>query len=61
MAVKPVDRETWTEVEVGLRETEIGGGAAMTVMAAEADFVPSLIAVALSTTEGGAGTEAGAL
>jgi hypothetical protein len=61
VAVKPADRETWTEVEVGLTETEMGGGAAVTVIVAAADFVPSLTEVAVSVTVGGAGTAAGAL
>lgn len=39
----------------------MGRGAGVTVMAAEADLVPSLTDVALRITEAGDGTEEGAL
>ena len=60
-AMKPVDCETCTEVEDGLTMTAIGGGVAVTVMVATADFVPSVIDVAVSVTVAGAGAVAGAL
>jgi hypothetical protein len=60
-AVKPVDCETRREAEVGLMETEIGGAAAETVTAAEADLVSSLTEVAVRDTESGDGAAAGAV
>jgi hypothetical protein len=38
-----------------------GGGAAVTVIVADADFVPSETEVAVSVTIGGVGTLAGAM
>ena len=60
-AVKFAVVETCTEEEVGLTETEMGGGAAVTVMAAEADFEVSETEVAVRVTAGGVGTAPGAL
>jgi len=40
---------------------EIGSGAAVTVIVADADFVPSATAVAFSVTVAGVGTDAGAV
>ena len=53
--------ETCTEPEVGFTATEMGGGAVVTVMVADADFVLSATEVAFKVTEGGAGAAAGAL
>lgn len=53
--------EIRTEADVGLTETEIGGGAAVTVIEAEPDLVASATEVALMVTVGGVGTVAGAL
>lgn len=52
---------TGREAEVGLMETEMDSGAAVTVMAATADFVPSATDVAVSVTLAGFGTTVGAL
>ena len=60
-AVKLAVVETCTESELGLTETEMGGGAAVTVTLATADFVPSAMEVAVSVTEAGVGTAAGAM
>jgi hypothetical protein len=61
VAVKAAVVETCTDVEVGLTPTEIGNGAAVTVIVAAADFVPSATDVAFSVTVAGAGTPAGAV
>jgi hypothetical protein len=61
VAVKTAVVDTCTDVEVGLTPTEIGSGAAVTVIVADADFVPSAIAVAFSVTVAGVGTDAGAV
>jgi hypothetical protein len=53
--------ETCTESDVGLTETKIGGGPAVIVKVAVADFVPSLTDVALIVTVAGVGTDAGAV
>jgi len=60
-AVKFAVVETCTEEEVGLTETEMGGGVAVKVMEAEADLEVSETEVAVRVTEGGVGTAAGAL
>jgi hypothetical protein len=60
-AVKFAAVETRTAADVGLTETEMGGGAAVMVIEAEADLVPSATEVALRVTVAGVGTEAGAL
>ena len=60
-ALKLVAVETCTEFVVGLTETEIAGGAAVTVMTAAADFVPFATEVAVSVTVAGVGTVAGAV
>jgi hypothetical protein len=60
-AVKLAVVETWTDVDVGLTETEIGGGAVVMVIAAEADIVPLATDVAVSVTLAGVGAVAGAL
>ena len=60
-AVKAAVVETSTDVDVGLTPTEIGSGAAVTVIVADADFVPSATDVAFSVTAAGAGTDAGAV
>ena len=52
---------TGREAEVGLMETEMGTGAALTVMVAVFDFVPSATEVAVSVTVAGVGTAAGAV
>jgi len=61
VAVKPAVVKTCTGVDVGLTETEIGAGAAVTVMVADADFVPSATDVAFSVTVAGVGTAEGAV
>ena len=61
VAVKAAVVDTCTDVEVGLTPTEIGNGAAVTVIVADADFVPSATEVALSVTVAGIGTAAGAV
>ena len=63
VAVKGAVVETCTEAEPGLTATEMagGGGAAVTVMAAEEDFVLSAMEVALRVTVAGEGAVAGAL
>ena len=61
VAAKPADWETWTELEDGLTETEIGAGGAVMVMVAEADFVESATEVAVRVMVAGEGTEAGAV
>ena len=53
--------ETCTEVELGLMATEMGGGAAVTVIVDDPDFVVSAMDVALSVTAAGLGVAAGAL
>ena len=58
---KAVDWETCTEVEAGFTETEIGAGAVVIVIAAEADFVASAIEIAANVTAEGLGAVAGAL
>ena len=60
-AVKFAVVETCTVAEVGLMETEMGGGAAVTVMAAEADSEGSETEVAVRVTEGGVGVASGAV
>ena len=59
-ALKLAAVDTCTEADVGLTETEIESGAAVTVMTAAADFVPSVTEVALRVTVAGTGTAAGA-
>ena len=59
-ALKFAAVETCTELDVGLTETEIGGGPAVIVKVAVDDFVPSLKDVAFSVTVAGDGTAAGA-
>jgi hypothetical protein len=59
VAVKEDDCPTWMVAVAGETETEIGG-AGETVMLALADFVGSETDVAVSVTEAGLGTEAGA-
>jgi hypothetical protein len=61
VAVKAAVVETCTDVEVGLTPTEIGNGAAVTVIVADADFVPSATEVAFIVTVAGDGTAAGAM
>jgi len=61
VAVKPVDCDTCTDVEVGFTVTEIGGRSAAMVMVAEADLVLSPIDVALTMTDAGLGAFAGAV
>ena len=61
VAVKPAVVETCTESDPGLTETEIGSGAAVTVIVADADFVLSATEVAFSVTVAGVGTDAGAV
>ena len=61
VAVKPAVVKTCTDVDVGFTETEIGGGAAVTVMVADADFVESATEVAFSKTVAGVGTAGGAM
>jgi hypothetical protein len=61
VAVKAAVVDTCTDVERGLTPTEIGNGAAVTVIVADADFVPSDTEVAFSVTVAGAGTAAGAV
>ena len=60
-AVKLAALETCTDADVGLTETDIGCGAAETVIAAAADFVPSVTEVAVSATNAGTGTAVGAV
>ena len=60
-AEKLADCETCTEAVVGLTETEMGGGAAVMVTTAVADFVVSATDVAFRFTEPCLGTRAGAL
>ena len=60
-AEKVADWDTCTEAVVGLTETEMGGGAAVTVIVAVADFVVSATDVALRFTEPCLGMRAGAL
>ena len=60
-AVKAAVVETCTDVERGLTPTEIGSGAAVTVIVADADFVPSVTEVAFRVTVTGVGTDAGAV
>jgi hypothetical protein len=61
VAVKAAVVDTCTDVDVGLTPTEIGGGAAVTVIVADDDFVPSATDVAFIVTVAGAGTAAGAV
>jgi hypothetical protein len=61
VALKLAVEETCTESDPGLTETEIGSGAAVTVIVADADFVPSATEVAFSVTVDGVGTDAGAV
>ncbi len=61
VAVKAAVVDTCTEVEVGLTPTEIGNGAAVTVIVADADFVLSATDVAFSVMVAGVGTDAGAV
>ena len=60
-ALKLAVVETCTESDPGLTETEIGSGAAVTVIVADADFVPSATEVAFIVTVAGVGTDAGAV
>jgi hypothetical protein len=53
--------EVSKDTEEGETETEVGGGGAVTVIVAEADFVLSAREVAVSVTAAGFGTLAGAL
>ena len=61
VAVKPVDCDTCTDVDVGFTVTEIGGGGVVMAMIREADLVLSAIDVACSVTVAGLGAVAGAL
>ena len=61
VAVKAAAVDTCTDVERGLMPTEIGSGAAVTVIVAVPDFVPSATEVAFSVTVAGVGTDAGAV
>jgi hypothetical protein len=58
-ALKLAVVETCTESDPGLTKTEIGSGAAVTVIVADADFVPSATEVAFIVTVAGAGTDVG--
>jgi hypothetical protein len=60
-AVKLAEVETCTEAEAGFMETEMGGGPAVMVMTAAADFVASVTEVAVMATVAGDGTLAGAV
>ena len=59
-AAKFVDVDVCSDAVGGFTETEIGAGAAVTVIVAAADFVASLTDVAFNVTVAGAGTAAGA-
>ena len=61
MAAKAAVDDTCRDVEVGFTPTEIGNGTAVTVIVADADFVPSATEVAFSVTVAGDGTDAGAV
>ena len=61
VAVKAAVVDTCTDVERGLTPTEIGNGAAVTEIVADADFVASATDVAFSVTVARAGTDAGAM
>jgi hypothetical protein len=61
VAVKAAVVDTCTDDERGLTLTEIGSGAAVTVIVAVADFVPSATEVAFNVTVAGVGTDAGAV
>jgi hypothetical protein len=60
-ALKFAAVETCTESDVGLTDTEIGGGPAVIVNVAVADLVPSATDVAFSVTVAGDGTDADAV
>jgi hypothetical protein len=60
-AVKLAAVEICTEAVAGLTETEMGGGPAVMVMIAAADFVASVTEVAVMVTVAGDGTLAGAV
>jgi hypothetical protein len=51
----------WTEALAGVTETEMGAGAAVTVIVAADDFELSAMEVAVSVTVPGLGTVAGAV
>jgi hypothetical protein len=61
VAVKAAVVDTCTDVEIGLTPTEIGNGAAVTVIVAVPNFVPSATEVAFIVTVAGAGTDVGAV
>jgi|SRR5712692_1703386 len=61
VALKLAAVDTWTEVDAGLTETEMGRGEAVTVTLAEAVFVESAFEMADTLNVAGVGTEAGAV